>query len=63
VQPSNRLEDHIKNLSAKLLKAEGQEFHRLAAELRSALSKHVVGAKVRLGQYPFADERRSRDES
>jgi hypothetical protein len=57
----NRLEDRIRYLSESLLKAEGEEFHRLAAELRTALSEHITRIRNRFGQYPVGDDRRSRD--
>jgi hypothetical protein len=55
------LEDRIRYLSESLLKAEGEEFHRLAAELRTALSEHITRIRNRFGQYPVGDDRRSRD--
>ena len=56
---ANRLEDRIRTLSEKLLKAEGKEFHRLAVELRTAITEHIERIRVRLAQYPVADDRRS----
>jgi hypothetical protein len=38
---SRRLEDHIRTLSEKLAKAQGEEFHQLAIELRTAISDHI----------------------
>ena len=53
---ANRLEDRIRTLSEKLVKAEGKEFHRLAVELRTAITEHIERIRVRLAQYPVADD-------
>ena len=58
-QPEKRLEDQIRILSKKLLLAEGEDFHDLAAELRAAIAEHVKRIRTRLNQYPLADDRRS----
>jgi hypothetical protein len=59
-QREKRLEDQIRILSKKLLLAEGEDFHNLAAELRAAIAEHVKRMRTRLNQYPLADDRRSR---
>jgi hypothetical protein len=60
---SRRLEDHIRTLSEKLAKAQGEEFHQLALELRTAISDHVGRIRARLPRYPVADDRRLSDRS
>jgi signal transduction histidine kinase len=55
---SRRSEDRIRSLSEKLLKAEGEEFYRLAAELRAAISKHIEGVRTKLAEYPPTHHRR-----
>jgi signal transduction histidine kinase len=60
---SRRLEDHIRTLSEKLTKAQGEEFHQLALELRTAISDHVGRIRARLPRYPLADDRRQSDKS
>lgn len=55
----NRLEDRIRTLSEELLQAEGEEFQRLALELRAAITEHIERIRSRLAQYPLADDRRS----
>ena len=55
---SRRSEDRIRSLSEKLLKAEGEEFYRLAAELRAAISKHIEGVRTKLAEYPPPHHRR-----
>ena len=62
VQPLNRLEDRIRVLSEQLVKAQGEEFQRIAVELRAAINEHVERIRGRLSQYPLADDRRSNDE-
>jgi len=59
VEPLNRLEDRIRTLSEELLRAEGEEFQRLALELRAAINAHIERIRARLAQYPVADDRRS----
>jgi hypothetical protein len=59
VPPLNRLEDRIRTLSERLLQADGEEFQRLAVELRAAITEHVERIRSRLAQYPLADDRRS----
>jgi hypothetical protein len=59
VPPHNRLEDRIRSLSEELLQAEGEEFQRLAVELRAAITEHIARIRSRLAQYPVADDRRS----
>jgi hypothetical protein len=63
VPRSNRLEDRIRTLSELLVTAEGDEFQRLAVELRSAISEHIERIRKRLRQYPLADDKRSPDGS
>jgi hypothetical protein len=59
VSRTNRLEDKIRNLSEKLLEAEGEEFHRLASELRTALTEHIERIRARMLLYPLgAHEKR-----
>jgi len=41
VSDSRRLDDRIRELSQELLRAEGEEFQRIAAELRSTISEQV----------------------
>jgi signal transduction histidine kinase len=55
---SRRSEDRIRSLSEKLLKAEGEEFYSLAAELRAAISKHIDGVRTKLAEYPAPHHRR-----
>ena len=50
-------------MSEQLVTAEGDEFQRLAAELRSAISEHIERIRKRLRQYPLADDKRSPDSS
>ena len=59
LQPQNRLEDRIRTLSEKLVQADGDEFQRLAVELRAAITEHIECIRARLAQYPLAEERRS----
>jgi hypothetical protein len=61
VTSPRRLEDRIRTLSEELVGADAddEEFHRLAAELRTALTEHVKRIRNRLQQYPLADDRRS----
>ena len=61
VQPLKRLEDRIRTLSEELLRAEGEEFQRIAVELRAAITEHIERIRSRLAQYPLADDRRSED--
>ena len=61
VQPLNRLEDRIRTLSEELLRAEGEEFQRVAVELRAAITEHIARIRSRLVEYPLSDERRSED--
>jgi hypothetical protein len=49
------LEDRIRTLSEELLQAEGEEFQRLALELRAAITEHIERIRSRLAQYPLAD--------
>lgn len=56
-----RLEDRIRNLSKKLVEAEGKEFQHLAIELRTALSEHIERFRTRSSQYPAVHSRRSAD--
>ena len=63
VQPLNRLEDRIRVLSEQLVKAQDEEFQRIAVELRAAINEHIERIRTRLGQYPLADDRRSTDDS
>jgi ElaB/YqjD/DUF883 family membrane-anchored ribosome-binding protein len=59
VPPQNRLEDRIRTLSEELLQADGEEFQRLAVELRAAITEHIDRMRSRLAQYPLAVDRRS----
>lgn len=61
VQPLNRLEDRIRTLSEELLRAEGDEFQRIAIELRAAISAHIERIRSRLAEYPQSDDRRSQE--
>lgn len=63
MQPLKRLEDRIRLLSEQLLQAEGEEFERIAVELRAAINEHIERIRARLRQYPLADDRRSTDDS
>ena len=63
VSTLNRLEDRIRTLSERLLEAEGEEFHRVALELRAAISEHIERIRSRLAQYPLADDRRSQNDT
>jgi hypothetical protein len=45
-------------LSEELLQAEGEEFQRLALELRAAITEHIERIRSRLAQYPLANDRR-----
>jgi hypothetical protein len=56
-----RLEDRIRNLSKKLVEAEGKEFQHLVIELRTALSEHIERFRTRSSQYPSVHSRRSAD--
>ena len=58
---SRRLEDRIRALSEKLSEAEGERFHQLALELRTAITEHVERIRARLPRYPIVDDRRSSD--
>lgn len=58
---SNRLEDRIRSLSEELIKAEGEDFHGLAAELRTALSEHIERIRGKLDNYPSSGDRRTPD--
>lgn len=55
---ANRLEDRIRILSEKLVKAEGEAFESLAVELRAAITEHIERIRSRLAQYPLADDKR-----
>ncbi len=61
MEPLNRLEDRIRTLSDELLRGEGEEFQRIAIELRAAITAHVERIRSRLAEYPLSDERRSED--
>ena len=56
---SNRLEDRIRSLSEDLVKAEGEDFHRIASELQTALSEHVERMRLKLSLYPLSGDRRT----
>ena len=57
--PSDRLEDRIRSLSQKLVEADGEQFHLLAAELRTAITEHIERLRTRLLKYPLDDEKRN----
>lgn len=59
MEPLNRLEDRIRTLSEELLRAEGDEFGRIAIELRAAITAHIDRIRSRLAEYPLSDDRRS----
>lgn len=61
VQPLNRLEDRIRTLSEELLRAEGEEFQRIAMELRATITAHIERLRSRLAEYPLPNNRRSED--
>jgi hypothetical protein len=55
------MEDYIEELRQKLIEADGgsEEFHTIAAELQSALSRHIEQTRTRLKQFPIPPERRN----
>ena len=56
-----RLQDKVEDLRQKLIEADGgsEEFHAIAAELQSAISKHIEQTRTRLKTFPVAQERRN----
>ena len=60
---SNRVEDRIRTLSARLVETEeeGDEFLRLASELRAAITEHIEHIRARLAKYPLGTDRRTHD--
>lgn len=59
-----RLEDKIRDLCEKLIRAEdkSEEFHAAAAELRASLSEHISRLRRQVADYPIARDRRSRED-
>jgi len=55
------MEDYIADLRQTLIETDGEseEFHTIAAELQSALSKHIEQTRIRLKTFPLAPERRN----
>jgi len=46
--PARRLEDRIRELSARLASAENGEFERVLAELRDAMNEHTQRFKNKI---------------
>jgi hypothetical protein len=55
------VEDRIRSLSEKLLQTDGEEFQRLALELRATITEHIERIRSRLADYPLADDGRSQN--
>lgn len=65
MSPTRRMEDLIRSLCRKLIESDEntEEYQIAAAELRSALKKHINEVRKRLHTYPFPEERRSIERS
>jgi len=55
------MEDHVRRLSEKVIKADAnsEEFQAAIVELRSAISKHIENLRQKLHKYPLSEDRRN----
>ena len=60
VSPARRMEDHIRSLCREVIESDGnsEDFRIAAAELQSALSKHIGQIRERLKKYPLTGQER-----
>jgi hypothetical protein len=58
--PSRRLEDRIRELCAKLIKAEDQDFESASAELKGALHEHTERLRKVVAQNLLKKEQANR---
>lgn len=57
---SRRLDDRIQKLSAELIHAKegGEDFTKIATDLRAAITEHVERLREKMAEYPATRERR-----